>query len=181
MAPSAGGHWARAGPLPVPLAVALPVAVAPAAELSLTRRDSESYGFSCYQWMVHVTRKVQFSGRSRFNVSDCWAVHGCKGAGSALPVPVCWAGREESSFGSFDGLRPAQVASDLVDCYRSYCARETPVPDCYYLQPLPGYSREDVHMGRRSPASTGLPDHLPPSLTWMRDCTATPRPPPLEP
>ena len=30
---------------------------------------------------------------------------------------LCWAGREESAFGSFDVLRPAQVASDLVDCY----------------------------------------------------------------
>ena len=69
---------------------------------------------------------------------------------------LCWAGKEESAFGSFDGLRPSQAASDLVDCYRSYCARETPVPDCYYPRPLPGYSRDDVHMGSRSPASTGI-------------------------
>ena len=82
----------------------------------------------------------------------------------SVPVPerggvyatLCWAGREESEFGSFDRRRPAQVASDLLDCYRSYCARETPVPDCYYPRPLPGYSRDDVHMGRRSPASKGI-------------------------
>jgi hypothetical protein len=79
----------------------------------------------------------------------------------SVPVPerggayavLNWAGKEESSFGSFDGLRPAQAASDLIDCYRSYCARETPVPDCYYPQPAPGYRRDDVHMGRRSPVS----------------------------
>ena len=75
----------------------------------------------------------------------------------SVPVPervgayaaLCWAGREleVSSFGSFDGRRPAQAASDLVDCNHSNCARETLVPDCYYPQPLPCYRRGDVHMG----------------------------------
>ena len=80
----------------------------------------------------------------------------CPSAGGrAPPCALCWAGKEESPFGSFDGRRP-EVGSNVFDHYDDRCARDTSVPDCYSTpQPLPRYRRDDVHIDRRSPASTG--------------------------